>query len=44
MKILSFTHPQVVAKLYEIFSSAEHKGRYFKEDRNFGTIDFHSIF
>jgi len=32
MKILSsFTHPQVVANLYELLSSAEHKGRYFKE-------------
>jgi len=33
MKILSsFTHPQVVANLYEFFfSSAEHKGRYFEE-------------
>jgi len=31
MKILSsFTHPQVVANLYE-FLSAEHKGRYFEE-------------
>jgi len=29
MKILStFTHPQVVANLYEFLSSAEHKGRY----------------
>jgi len=41
MKILSsFTHPQVVANLYEFLSSAEHKGRYF--DWNFGTIDFFS--
>jgi len=32
MKILSlFIHPQVVAKLYEFLSSAEHKGRYFEE-------------
>jgi len=32
MKILpSFTHPQVVAILYEFRSSAEHKGRYFEE-------------
>jgi len=32
MKILSsFTHPQVVSKLYEFFSSAEHKSRYFNE-------------
>jgi len=32
MKILSsFTHPQVVANLYEFLSSAEHKGRYFEE-------------
>jgi len=31
MKILSFTHPQVFANLYEFLSSAEHKGRYFKE-------------
>jgi len=31
MKILSsFTHPQVVANLYE-FLSAEHKGKYFEE-------------
>jgi len=27
----SFTHPQVVANLYEFLSSAEHKGRYFEE-------------
>jgi len=26
-----FTHPQVVANLYEFLSSAEHKGRYFEE-------------
>jgi len=33
MNILSsFTHPQVVANLYEFLSSVEHKGRYF-EDR-----------
>jgi len=32
MKILlSFTHPQVVANLYEFMSSADHKGRYFEE-------------
>jgi len=32
MKILSsFTHPQVVANLYEFLFSAEHKGRYFEE-------------
>jgi len=32
MKILSlFTHPQVVANLYEFLSSAEHKGRYREE-------------
>jgi len=32
MKILlSFTRPQVVANLYEFFSSAEHKGGYFNE-------------
>jgi len=32
MKILSsFTHPQVVANLYEFLSSAEHKGKYFEE-------------
>jgi len=31
MKILSFTHPQVVANLYEFLSSAEHKGRCFEE-------------
>jgi len=32
MKILSsFTHPQVVANLYDFLSSAEHKGRYFEE-------------
>jgi len=32
MKILSsFTHPLVVANLYEFLSSAEHKGRYFEE-------------
>jgi len=28
---LSFTHPQVVANLYELPSSAEHKRRYFEE-------------
>jgi len=45
MKILSsFTHPQVVPNLYEFLSFAEHKGRYFENDWNFGTIDFHSIF
>jgi len=31
MKILSFTHPQVVANPYEFLFSAEHKGRYFEE-------------
>jgi len=32
IKILSsFSHPQVVANLYEFLSSAEHKGRYFEE-------------
>jgi len=32
MKLLSsFTHPQVVANLYEFLSSAEHKARYFEE-------------
>jgi len=32
MKILSsFTHLQVAANLYELLSSAEHKGRYFEE-------------
>jgi len=45
MKILSsFTHPQVVANLYEFLSSSEHKGRYFEEQLGpqlFGTIDFH---
>jgi len=31
LKILSsFTHPQVVANLYEFLSSAEHRGRYYK--------------
>jgi len=31
-KILSsFTHPQVVANLYEFLSPAKHKGRYFVE-------------
>jgi len=41
MKILSsFTHPQVVADLYEFLSSAERKGRKFG---TLGTIDFHSI-
>jgi len=46
MKMLSsFTHPQDIANLYEFLSSDEHKGRYFfKNDWNFGTIDFHSIF
>jgi len=29
--LLSFTHPRVVAKLYEFLSSAENKGRYFEE-------------
>jgi len=47
IKILSsFTHPQVVANLYEFLYSAEHKGRYFEErlepNSLFGTIDFHS--
>jgi len=44
MKILSFTHPQVVANLHEFLSSAEHKGRYFEErlklNSFFGTFDF----
>ncbi len=31
MKILSFTHPQVVPKLFECLCSAEHKGRYSEE-------------
>ncbi len=31
MKILSFTHPQVVPNLYECVCSAEHKGRYSEE-------------
>ncbi len=31
MKILSFTHPQVVPNLYECLCSAEHKGRYSEE-------------
>jgi len=32
MNILSsFTHPQVVANLYELLSSSEHKGRYLEE-------------
>ncbi len=31
MKILSFTHPQVVPNLYEFLCSVEHKGRYFEE-------------
>jgi len=42
MKTLSsFTHPQVVANLYEFLSSAED---ILKNDWYFGTIDFHSIF
>jgi len=32
MKILSFTHPQVVPNLYES-PSAKHKRRYFEECR-----------
>ncbi len=31
MKILSFTHPQVVPNLYEFLCSAGHKGRYSEE-------------
>ncbi len=31
MKILSFTHPQVVPNLSECLCSAEHKGRYSEE-------------
>jgi len=32
MKILSsFTHPHIVANLYEFLSSGEHKGSYFVE-------------
>ncbi len=31
MKILSFTHPQVVPNLFEFLCSAEHKGRYSEE-------------
>ncbi len=31
IKILSFTHPQVVLNLYECLCSAEHKERYSKE-------------
>jgi len=30
LKILSFTHPQVVPNLCEFLSSAEHKRRYFE--------------
>jgi len=41
LKILSFTHLQVVANLYTFLSSAQHKGRYF-EIRLEHTIDFHS--
>jgi len=33
MVLSSFTHPQVVPNLYEFFSSAEHKSRYFKDCR-----------
>ncbi len=47
IKILSFTHPQVVPNLYECLCSAEHKGRYSEEwgkQQFWGTIDFHSIF
>ncbi len=45
MKMMSFTHPQVLLDLYEFLSSAEYKGRYFDKFviRLFwGTIDFHS--
>ncbi len=31
MKILPFTHSQVVLNLYECVCSAEHKGRYSEE-------------
>ncbi len=31
MKILSFTHPEVVPNLYEFLSAVEHKKRYFEE-------------
>jgi len=46
MKLLSsFTHPQVVATLYEFLSSAEHKGRYFEErlERNSCLVPLTSI-
>jgi len=43
MKMLSwFTHPNVVATLYEFLSSAEKD--VLKNVWNFGFIDFHSIF
>jgi len=43
MKMLSwFTHPNVVATLYEFLSSAEED--VLKNVWNFGFIDFHSIF
>jgi len=45
--LLSLTHPQVAANLYEFLSSTEHKGRFFLNRTIgtkllFGTIDFHS--
>ncbi len=30
MKILSFTHPNVIPNLYDFLSSVEHKIKYFK--------------
>jgi len=42
-KLSSFTHPQVVANLNE-FLLLNTKEDILKNDWNFGTIDFHSIF
>jgi len=43
MKILSsFTHPQVVANLFEFLLSAEHKGRYFEE--RLASLTSHGIY
>jgi len=45
MKILSsFTHPQVVANLYDFFLLLNTKEDILKNDWNYGIVDFFSIF
>jgi len=45
MKILSsFTHPQVVANLYDFFLLLNTKEDILKNDLNYGIVDFFCIF